>query len=441
MNEYDLIVIGTGSAGSNAAYGVKAAAWNVAIVDSGPFGGTCALRGCDPKKVLVGAAEIIGRSINLKGKGIDEVPKLNWSDLMAFKRTFIEPVPKSNEKGFEKAGIDTYYGKATFTGNNSVKINNKQLKAKHFVIATGDTPMKLSIKGEEHLTISDDFLELDELPEDITFIGGGYISFEFAHIAARAGSKARIIHRSTLPLKNFDQDLVKILLKEFEYIGVDIILNSPVDSIEKNDSKLIVSAGGNKYETGMVVHGAGRIPNVEDLNLEAAGIEYDKRGIKVNEYLQTSNPSIYSGGDCANVGSPLTPVGAMHGRVIAKNLLEGNKTKVDHTATASAVFTCPVLASVGMTKEEAKKKKLKFKIKFSDVSSWYNVKRVGLKRAAFKLLVDEEDHILGAHLLYPQAEDVINIFAIAIKNNMKSQDLKNYLFAYPSDSYDAKYMV
>ncbi|MCH8014578.1 MAG: NAD(P)/FAD-dependent oxidoreductase [Candidatus Dadabacteria bacterium] len=438
MKEYDLIVIGTGSAGQNAAYGAKSAGWTVAIIDSLPFGGTCALRGCDPKKVLVGIIEVIDRSEGLKGKGIDSIPKINWKDLMKFKRTFTEPVPKSNEKAFENSGIETYHGKAAFTGKNSIMVNSKELKAKHFVIAVGDTPMKLNIKGEEHLTYSDEFLELDELPKDITFIGGGYISFEFAHIAARAGSKVRVLHRSSRALKNFDQDIVKMLLKEFEDIGIDVILDAPVTSIERKNGKLIVAG---KYETDMVVHGAGRVANVEDLNLEKAGVEYDKKGIKVNEYLQTSNTSIYAGGDCVNVGLALTPVAGMHGNVIAKNLLNGNKIKTDHTATASAVFTYPVLAMVGLTEERAKKLNIDYEKSFGDSSSWYNVKRIGLKHSAYKILTDKNGYILGAHLLYPNADDVINIFVLAIKNKIKTKDLKEHLFTFPSNSLDAKYMV
>ena len=131
IKEYNLIVIGTGSAGQNAAYGAKSAGWTVAIIDSLPFGGTCALRGCDPKKVLVGVIEVIDRSEGLRGKGIDSITKINWKDLMKFKRTFTEPVPKSDEKSFKNAGIETYHGKAAFTGKNSIMVNGQELKAKH----------------------------------------------------------------------------------------------------------------------------------------------------------------------------------------------------------------------------------------------------------------------------------------------------------------------
>jgi len=441
MKKYDLIAIGTGSAGSTAAYGCKSAGWSVAIIDSRPFGGTCALRGCDPKKVLVGAAEIIDRSINMKAIGIVEAPKLNWSDLMRFKRTIIEHHSENSEKGYAKAGIDIYHGQAIFTGKNTLKVNEQEIEGKHIIIATGATPMKLNIPGEEYITLSDQFLELDTLPEDITFIGGGFISFEFAHVAARAGAKVRILHRSARPLKNFDRDLVDMLLKEFEDIGIDIILNTPVNSIEKKDGKLVIDTGDKKFETDMVVHGAGRVPDVENLNLEKTEVIYDRRGIAVNEYLQTSNPSIYAGGDSAAIGLPLTPVAGLHGRVIAQNLLEGNTTKVDHTATASVAFTFPPLASVGLTEEQAKEKGINFKTNFAETSSWYNPKRIGLKHSGYKILIDKDGYIVGAHLLYPNADDVINIFLLAIKNKIKSEDLKNYLWAYPSNVYDIKYMV
>ena len=434
--KYDLIVIGTGSTGGNAAYGCKAAGWSVAIIDSRPFGGTCALRGCDPKKVLVGAAEVIERSADMSG--ID-TPGLNWGKLMQFKRTFTEPLPKRGEQGYKKAGIDSYHGKAVFTGKNTVKIGQQDLTGKHIVVATGSTPRKLDIPGAEFLTTSDTFLDLNELPNDITFIGGGFISFELAHVAACAGAKVRILQRDTHPLRQFDAELVDILLREVNEKGIKVILNTSLTSITKKSKKFVVHAGKKKYETDMVVHGAGRVPNIESLHLEKANVEYGRKGIIVNEYLQTSNSMIYAGGDCVDRGLPLTPVAALHGRVITANLLK-KKTKVDHTATASVVFTYPPLASVGMTEETAKKSGKKFNVHFADTSSWYNSRRIGLKHSGYKILIDTKGYILGAHLLYPNADDVINIFTLAIKNKILFEDL-NGLWAYPSNSYDIRYMT
>ena len=399
------------------------------------------MRGCDPKKVLVGAAEIIERSMKLKKRGIAKTPTINWSELMRFKNSFTGPLPKSNEKWFKKIGIDSYHGHTTFIAKNTVKIGKKELEGKHIVIATGATPRKLNIDGEKYVTNSDRFLELKKLPKDITFIGGGFISFELGHIAARAGANVRILQRDDRPLGQFDPDLVKMLVKEFRGTGVNIVLNAPVKSVEKKGRKLVVHAGKRKIKTDMVVHGAGRVPNIASLNLEKAGVKYEKRGITVNDYLQTSNPTIYAGGDSAAAGLPLTPIAALHGNVIATNLLKKNKTKVDHTATASVVFTFPPLAAVGLTEEQAKKKGIKFNTNFADTSSWYNPKRIGLTYSGYKILIDTKGYIIGAHLLYPNSDDVINIFVLAMKNRIKAEDLKKYLWSYPSNSYDIRFMV
>jgi len=446
VKNYDLIVIGTGSAGSSAAYRCKGAGWSVAIIDSVPFGGTCALRGCDPKKVLVGAAEIIDRSIDLKGKGIINEPELNWYDLMKFKRSFTEPVPKNRERGFSDAGIDAYHGHAHFTGQNTIQVEDEILEGKYILIATGATPMKLNIKGEEHVSISDDFLDMDNIPQSIIFIGGGYISFELSHVAARAGAKVKILHRSERSLKKFDSNLVDTLFKIYDETRIEILMNMPVHSIEKKEQKLIVHAGKNgekEFETDMVVHGAGRVPNIQDLDLDKAQIEVDKRGIVVNEYLQSiSNPAVYVAGDSNANGIPLTPVGGMEGKIVAKNMLEGNKVKPNYDAIPSVVFSMPPLASVGISEDEAKKKNLDYETKYEDNSSWYTSKRIGLKHSGFKTLVDKNtNQIIGAHILGTNADEIINIFATAMKAKLTAKELKEIIFSYPTSSSDIKYML
>ena len=441
MKKYDLIVIGTGSTGATVAYMARDVKWKVAIIDSLPFGGTCALRGCDPKKILVGAAEIVERGIGIKNKGISEIPKLNWGDLMKFKNSFTNPIPKSNESAFRKAGIDTYHGQAVFSDKNKIQVKNNELEGKYIVIATGSTPRKLNILGEEFITKSDEFLELKKLPKEIIFAGGGYVSFELAHVAALAGAKVKIIHRGDKVLKQFDRDLVKMLVKEFNEIGIEIILNSSVNSIKKKGNKLILKARNKTYKTDMVVHGAGRIPDIENLKLEDANVKSNEKGIIVNSYLQTSNPKIYAGGDVATLGLPLTPVAGLQGKIIGNNLLNKSKIKFDGSITVSVVFTYPPLVSVGLTEEEIKKKRIKYKKKFAETSSWYNPRRIGLKNSGYKILVNRKNKILGAHIFYPNSDEIINLFLFAMKNNMKSEEMKDYLMAYPSSSYDIKYMI
>lgn len=439
---YDLIVLGTGSAGSTVATKCRKAGWKVAIIDSRPFGGTCALRGCDPKKVLVGAAEIVERSRAIEGKGIEKETKIDWNELMKFKNSFTKPVPKSMEESFKKAGIDTYHGDAVFTEKDIINVNGKELKGKYFIIATGAKPRRLDIPGEEHLTFSDEFLELKKLPKKIIFAGGGYVSFELAHIAAMAGAKVKILHRSDKVLKQFEQDLVEMLLEKYKDSGIEIIFNTPVKEIKKRKgNELQVKSDKKSFTADMVVHGAGRVPDVDTLNLEVTKVKYGKKGVITNSYMQSSNKNIYAGGDAAEKGLPLTPVAGEQGRIIANNLLKRKKESFDSKATSTSLFSYPVMASVGMTEEQAKKQKVKYEKKFGDTSSWYTSKRIGLSHSGFKVLKDKQGKILGAHLLYPAAEEMINIFMFAIKNKLKTEELKQYLYAYPSSSNDIKSMI
>ena len=449
MKKFDVIAIGTGSAASTIASRCRSAGWEVAVVDSQPFGGTCALRGCDPKKVLVGAAEVIDWNRRMEGKGIKgKGVKIDWPSLMRFKQSFVAPVPQRKEESFAKAGIATFHGRARFADKTTVRVGEETLEAKHVVIASGACPAKLGIPGEEFLTTSEQFLELKNLPKRIIFVGGGYISFEFAHVAARAGAEVQILHRSPRPLAGFDPDLVNQLVQATEAIGVEVHLESPVEAIEKSSKKFIVHTSrkseNKSLEADLVVHGAGRLPEIDDLNLEKAGIAHTKRGVTVNEYLQSvSNPAVYAAGDAAASGGlPLTPVASMEGRVVAGNLLNGNRQKPNYAGIPSVVFTVPLLASVGLQEAAATERGLKITVSRGDTSGWYSSRRVGMKYSGYKVLVEEgSNRIVGAHLLGPHAEETINLFALAIRFDLTADQLKEMRYSYPSHSDDVSYMV
>jgi len=447
--KFDLIVIGTGAGGSTVAHKCRKEGWDVAIIDSRPFGGTCALRGCDPKKVLVGAADLIDWTRRMEGKGISsKSTEIAWQELMRFKRMFTEPVPENREKGYAKAGIIAYHGRTSFINQTTVRVGDNTLTARFVNIAAGAKPAALGIPGEEHLTTSDQFLEMEQLPKRIIFVGGGYIAFEFAHIAARASAKVQILHRGARPLEGFDPDLVNSLVQATRELGVDLRLNTAVRSIEKDGDRFIVNAstehGKQTIEADMVVHSAGRVPDIDDMNLEKAGVEHDKKGVVVNEYLQSvSNPAIYAAGDAAASGGlPLTPVATMEGHVVASNLLKGNHRTPNQMGVPTVVFTLPPLSSVGLQEEAARQQGLKFTVKYEDTSGWYSSRRVGLKYSGFKTLVEEGGgRILGAHLLGAHAEEVINIFALAIRSGLNADDLKTMIYAYPTSASDISYMV
>lgn len=446
---YDLIVIGTGSAASTVAYKCRKAGWNVAVIDSRPFGGTCALRGCDPKKVLVGAAELLDWHQRMAENGVtaNEV-KIDWPTLMRFKRTFTDPVPENREKGFSKAGIDIFHGRAYFVDEKKVQVGEDNFTGRYVLIATGAMPVKLNIPGEQYVTTSDKFLELETLPKRIVFIGGGFISFEFAHIASRVGAQVCILQRGSFPLAAFEPDLVERLVQATRELGVDLRLNNEVTAIEKHNDHLIVStsaAGERPFEADLVVHGAGRVPEIEGLQLAKAGIERDlRKGIIVNEYLQSvSNPTVYAAGDVAATdGPPLTPVASLEGHVVAANMLKGNNKTADYSGIPSVVFTIPPLASVGLQERTANELGLKFRVHQKDTSGWYTSRRVAEKYSSFKTLVEEDSNrILGAHVLGPHAEEVINIFALAIRNGISADEIRRMIYAYPTSSSDLSYMV
>jgi glutathione reductase (NADPH) len=447
--KFDVIAIGTGSAASGVTSRCREAGWEVAIVDWRPFGGTCALRGCDPKKVLVGAAEAVDWTRRMKGRGIQAAElQIDWPELMRFKRSFTEPVTKRREDDFAKAGIAAFHGRAQFAGPRTVQVGEETLEGRYVVIATGEAPADLEIPGAEHLITSDQFLELDELPRRLLFIGGGYIAFEFAHVAALAGSQVTVLHRGSRPLALFDPDLVDQLVERTRELGIDLHLETEATGIEKISAKLIVQALASgetrTFQTDMVVHAAGRVPEIGDLNLDAAGIEWEKRGVRVNDFLQSvSIPAVYAAGDAAASGGlPLAPVASYEGLLVAANLLKGNHQKPNYLGIPSVVFTVPPLAAVGLSERGAREQNLKFRVKKEMTSTWYSSRRVAETCSGYKVLVEEgTDHILGAHILGSEAGEVVNLFAIAIRSGMRATDLKHMLFAYPTNGSNMTRML
>ena len=281
--QFDLVVLGAGTGAVGVARPCAKAGWKVAIVDCLPYGGTCALRGCDPKKMLVGVTEAIDWSQRMKRKGLrgDEM-KIDWAEMIAFKRTFTDVVPERLEQGLEKLGVVAVHGTARFTEAEVVQVEDRELHAKHFHIATGARPMTLGIAGEELLTTSTEFLELESIPARIAFVGGGFIAFEFAHIARRAGvSAVTILQRGKRPLVRFDPDLVEWQTERTRELGIDVRCESCVEEVVQDGDELRVKVstpqGREEMVCDLVVHGAGRVPNLEALNLEVADIDVGPR--------------------------------------------------------------------------------------------------------------------------------------------------------------------
>jgi glutathione reductase (NADPH) len=398
--------------------------------------------------MLVSAGEAIDAVRRMAGKGVQasEVG-IDWAALMRFKRTDTDPAPAFFEQSFAQAGIEAFHGRARFVGPTSVAVGDAVLHGKHVVVATGAKPAALPFSGTEHLMLSDAFLELEALPKRLLFVGGGYISFEFAHVAVRAGAEVTILHRGARPLQGFDPDLVALLVKHTRELGVRVELSAEVCGIEKSGNGVMVRAmtagQEHRFEADRAVHGAGRVPEIDDLDLEIAGVVREARGVTVNDYLQSvSNPAVYAAGDAAASGAPLTPTAAHDGDVVAANLLHGNHRQPNYAGLASVAFTVPALATVGLTEEAARAQGLRFQTHYQDTSQWFTARRAGETVSGHKVLVeDESQRILGAHLLGPHAEEVINIFAVAVRFGIRADELKQMLFAYPTSASDVVHML
>lgn len=450
MQQHDVIVIGSGTAGYTAAYACRKAGKSVLVADKRPFGGTCAMRGCQPKKILVAAAAAMHGANALHGQGIAGESRLDWSSLMRFKRDFTEAVPEKSEQGFIAAGIDTAHGEVTFTGPNQLRIGSDEHMAGNVIIAAGAVPRNLDIPGAELLLDSDDFLDLDALPESIAFLGGGFICFEFAFICALAGIRTTIIHRSDRFLRNFDANMVARLVEAGKAAGITFLSETRVERVDRAGSQLALTLSGQdrtELRVQAAVAAIGRAPELEGLGLDAAGVDASPRGVSVNAFMQSvSNPAVYAVGDAANTPYALATTADMEAGTAATNILQGNTTQADHDAVPNAVFSIPTLAGVGMSEEEAReasgKQGFQLTVNTGDATVWMSSKRIGQKHAAYKVLLNQDaGTILGAHLLGHNAAEMINIFALAIKFSLNTSQLKTLLWAYPTNVSDIKYMI
>ncbi|MAT05007.1 MAG: pyridine nucleotide-disulfide oxidoreductase [Acidimicrobiaceae bacterium] len=446
---FDLIVIGAGMAGSAAAEKCARAGWRVAIVDDLPYGGTCALRGCDPKKILRRGAEIVDAAHLLTGKGIDPAGlAIDWPALSAHMHGFTDPVPTNMETSLARHDVVTLHGTARFTDADRLDIDGTIHRFRHALIATGARPRPLDFPGAEHLIDSTGFLYLEQLPERILFVGGGFISFEFAHIAARAGTKAVIADHGPRPLRGFDPDLVELLVTRSNTVGIDIHRTTEIVNVRPTGDGFDVTLDDHGHETtittDLVVHGAGRRPDLARLDLDTADIAHGPHGVHVAGHLRsTTNPRIYAAGDAADTpGAPLTPVAVFEGKVAASNMLKDATTTPDYAGVATAVFTIPELARVGLLEGEARDAGIDLDVRYTDTSGWYSNYRIGETTAAAKILIDRTtDTIVGAHMLGPDYGELINICALAIKLGLTTRQLTSMSAAYPTVGSDLGSML
>jgi glutathione reductase (NADPH) len=444
MPHFDLIIVGTGVAGRTAAEEAAAAGLRTAVVDCRPFGGTCALRGCEPKKILFAAAEVPLRVRGQLGHGVLGDAHLAWPELIAFKRRFTDDLPPAFENSMRDAGQTTVRGVARFTSPTTLDVAGVEYSADSFLLATGAKPMPLDMPGAELLVDSERFMELATLPERVVFVGGGFISFEFAGIAAAAGAKPIILHRSSRPLRAFDPDLVTLLIAQYAEWGVDVRLDTPVAGVRRQSAGYAVDlAGGATISCDLAVHGAGRVPDFDALDLEVAGVAFGRNGIDVDSGMRsTTNDRVWAAGDSAGAGPPLSPVGISQARIALRNILSPGSATWDPPVIPSSVFSQPPLAAVGLSERSARERGLDVQVKFVDTSKWLSSQRVGLAHTGAKTIIDRASgQLLGAHVLGHGAEEVANVFALAIAQKVTAEELKAVIWAYPTASSEIVYMV
>jgi glutathione reductase (NADPH) len=446
--KYDVVILGGGNAGMGVTVPTRAAGLSVAMVESWVLGGTCPNRGCTPKKVLVAAGHALHEIERASAHCISVgEPRLDWAALIDREKEMISHIPGSIGRLMAERGVNIIRGEARFASPNEIRVGDRDIEARHIVIATGSTPRTLPIAGAEHLLTSDDLLSERRQPRDIVFIGGGVIALEFAHVYARAGTKVTILELLPQLLPGMDEDAVAQVRAESERIGIDARTDVKVGRIEARNDRFRVSFQQNGREhtidADRVVNGAGRVANIHHLDLEAGRVSRSNGRIETDDYLRSSsNSAVHVCGDVLWSSPQLSPIATYEGRIVGRNIVEGPVAKPDYASIPSCVYTVPALASVGLTETKAKELGRKFKVHINDMGDWLSTKTYNEPRAWAKIIVEEpSDRILGAHLVGHTGEELIHIFAFAMKFGITASDIRETVYAFPTFSADIKSML
>lgn len=451
MKDYDVVVVGSGTAGQTVAHHLNEKGLKVAVVEQSAHpGGTCALSGCQPKKYYYEVTETVARCRHLAGKGIVAPPVFSWSQTRLEKDAFTTRVPERTVQGFEDAGIVYLRGTARFHDDETLTIESRPIRAGYFVLATGAHPMHLPFSGSDLLMTSDRFLDLPDLPSRIVFVGGGFISFEFAHFAARLGPgdiEVHIIEVMDRPLGPFDGEMVELLVEASREEGIAVHTGVKIVSVEKHEKGFaLTTASGHRFDADLMVHGAGRAANIEGLNLDAAGIGYTRRGIAVDAFMRTSNQRVYAVGDCAAT-IQLARVADYEARVAAEAILaeihHTAATGISYEAVPAILFTYPQYGMIGKTEDALRKDGTEYYKSADDHLGWPTFRRTGLKHAAYKILAGRDGRILGAHFLSDSSTGLVNTVKHAMLSRLTVDELyrQSIMSPYPSRESDLIYML
>jgi glutathione reductase (NADPH) len=355
---YDLLVIGGGSGGVRSARWAAGLGARVAICEDERYGGTCVLRGCIPKKMMVYASHFADDIETAKDFGWDiTINSHNWNAFKESRDKELSRLSGLYENMLSKNNVTILKGRGVVSGAHSVQVNNREITAKSIIIAVGGTPWRPSIQGFEYAINSDQFFELSEMPKKVVIAGGGFIGVEFACLLRHFGVEVHIVIRGEKILRGFDEETALFLQESMKTSGIHLHKSTVFEKITKEaeDQLCIQLSTGESIKCTTLIAATGRIPKTENLGLESAGVKVDKKhAIEVNEYSQTNIPSIYAVGDVTNRVN-LTPVALQEGMLVAENLFNQKEYQMNYDNIPSAVFSSPPLSSVGLTEEEARK--------------------------------------------------------------------------------------
>lgn len=425
-----------------AAYDLKTAGKKVAVVESDKWGGTCPNRGCDPKKILYHAVEVQQNMNQLIGHGYQQKPTIHWEDLMAFKEKFTSAVPKEQRDGLQNFEIKTIEGHAVFDDAHTVTVAGEKYTADSFILAAGQRSAMIDIPGKEYMGTSTEFLSMPHLPPKMIFIGGGYITFELANIAASCGSEVHIIHHNDQPLKGFDSKQVDDVIQHMKENGIIFHFNESVIEISQVEKQYTAKLqSGDEMIVDKIICATGRIPNVEKIGLDKLGVAYSKKGLKVDGYLRTTVANIYGLGDCLEKSQPkLTPVSSFEGSYLGKLLGKGITEKIVYPEIPTILFASPKLAQVGKIAVE-KHEENAYEVKEVDMSSWFTYKQRNEPIAKATVIIDKESGLLvGASVLSDEADQLINLMTVMINEKIPAERLTNQIMLYPTVASDINYL-
>ncbi|WP_046214194.1 dihydrolipoyl dehydrogenase family protein [Paenibacillus wulumuqiensis] len=431
--QFDVLFIGSGQGAWNAALPLSAAGKKVGMIERDKILGVCTNYGCNPKIILDGPIKVMEDAELFGPVGLTSQFKLNWQQLMDHKNKIIGPLPVMMEKNLQKAGVEIIRGEAQFVDASTVAVNNEHYTADQIVIAAGHRPASLNIPGEQYMKTSNEFLYLPELPERIVFIGAGYVSMELASISVKTGAEVHVVQSSDHILNGFHQPYANKMIDKMKQEGIHFHFNDHVTGVEQQGSELAVTTEKGLHLTaGLVINATGRVPNADQLNLEAAGVEYNKHGIVVNDRLQTSQPHIYATGDILDKTQPrLTPTAVFEAKYLAGSLLGTINAPIQYPPIATIAFTVPRIAQIGISIEEAEQSS-DYKVKPVELGKQWDFAGRNDTEAHLTLVYDQENKLVGAAAYSQEALEIINSLTPVITLGLTAEDADKLIYAFPS---------